>query len=454
MQKQQHPIDDLFRRGLAEYEVTPSHEQRDAFIEMAQQKTGKRPSAWWGIAGLTTGVIIITGVIIAIFFQGNHREVKETVIEQKNATVVSGKNISEPIIQNNFKSENPTTDITSKTGTNSSLSRKPSENQPVKKSVPGETKPEVSLPASVQEALGATLTPTNRTNDAGSFLTDTISQIEPLEKKLVVDPGLNLLMAEASTQAEPSLPVPENPKNESTDKNRSQQPKNWNVSLGAYYTPEWMFNTLNGDKFANNTGIEGTFHLQRYSVRTGVGLSITTGSNEVLVKTNPYLGTYAMLDSVAFNWDENHRNLIPTYITSNKDIFDTTLQYNYSYIKKRYTYLQVPLILGYEFWSNRWLSMGVRGGAVMSVLLKTQNISGSYDAGKDSIITINDISPDRIRLNWQAVMGINASFRISRRFSIELEPEIRYYFNSVYESSEITKKPWSVGIRTAFIINF
>ena len=78
----------------------------------------------------------------------------------------------------------------------------------------------------------------------------------------------------------------------------------------------------------------------------------------------------------------------------------------------------------------------------------------TYDPGKDRIVTINNITPDRIHLNWQAIGGINVSFRLSGRFSIEVEPEVRYYFNSVYESSELTKKPWSVGIRTAFIIKF
>jgi len=245
-------------------------------------------------------------------------------------------------------------------------------------------------------------------------------------------------------------------KEEKTTKSREQsnRPGNWNISTGVYCTPEWMFNTLNGDKFANNMGVEGTFHFGPYSVRTGVGLSITTGSNEMLVQTSSYLGSYASLDSVVFRWNDNHTSLVPTLFTSGTNVYDTALRYNYSYIKKRYTYLQVPLVLGYDFWRNRWLSLGARAGAVMSVLLKSENMTESFDPGKDKIISINNISPDRIQLNWQAVGGINAAFRLSRRFSIELEPNVRYYFNSVYESSELVKKPWSVGVRTAFLITF
>ena len=90
----------------------------------------------------------------------------------------------------------------------------------------------------------------------------------------------------------------------------------------------------------------------------------------------------------------------------------------------------------------------------MSLLLNTQNLSTTYDPGKDRIITINNVTPDRIQMNWQAMGGLNAAFRLSRRFSIELEPDVRYYFNSVYEPSELTKKPWSIGVRTAFVVTF
>ncbi|MEI6885935.1 MAG: hypothetical protein WCO02_15690 [Bacteroidota bacterium] len=215
-----------------------------------------------------------------------------------------------------------------------------------------------------------------------------------------------------------------------------------------------MFNTLNGDKFVNNMGVEGTFHFGRYSIRTGVGLSITTGSNEMVVESNEYLGAYSALDSITFKWDYSNYKLVPTYFTSGKKVYDTSLQYTYTNNKKRYTYLQIPLVLGYDFWQNNWFSLGVRGGAVMSVLLKSQELSDSYDPGQSRVVTINNVSPDRVQLNWQAMGGINAAFRLSRRFSFEVEPDVRYYFNSVYESSQLSKKPWSLGVRAAFVVTW
>ncbi len=96
--------------------------------------------------------------------------------------------------------------------------------------------------------------------------------------------------------------------------------------------------------------------------------------------------------------------------------------------------------------------MGLRAGPVLSLMLSSKQLSANYDPGQDKIVTINQITPDRIQTNWQVMGGINFGFVLNRRLNLELEPEVRYYFNSVYEKSEITKKPWSAGIRAA--INF
>ena len=90
----------------------------------------------------------------------------------------------------------------------------------------------------------------------------------------------------------------------------------------------------------------------------------------------------------------------------------------------------------------------------MSLLVKSENLSDTYNQGNDKVISINNVSPDRIQLNWQGIGGINATFRLSRRFSLEVEPDVRYYFNSVYESSEVTTKPWSLGVRAAFVVTW
>ena len=460
MQKQE-PIDRLFRRSLTDYRVPPSEERRAAFIREAAgtQKSGQ--GYFWWILGAV--VLILTVVGTAVFVVGNRSKPKPVIVSEvrdsRPLTLAhevsnSQKQLSPaPVIADNKKP------VTTSSGLKTT-------NQPINPSpaLAIKTSPEVPLPGGTSLPNADNPVPVVASTIAAETQIPvnaaTSEQLPPVPalsentqtREQVPGTSADALNGKGYKSDQDTIIIPGRSSRQAGDKRTNSLPKKWNISLDANYTPEWMFNTLNGDKFANNMGVEGTFHFGRYSIRTGAGLSITTGSNEMLVQSNPYLGNYNALDSISFTWD--HYVLVPTYYTKSTNVYDTTYNYTYSYNKKRYTYLQIPLVLGYDFWQNEWLSLGIRAGAVMSVLLKSDNLSETYDPGKDRIVTINNITPDRIQMNWQAVGGINAAFRLSRRFSIEVEPQARYYFNSVYESSELTKKPWSIGLRTAFVITF
>ena len=233
-----------------------------------------------------------------------------------------------------------------------------------------------------------------------------------------------------------------------------EKDRRWIPNIGFYYTPEWMFNTMEGSKFVNNFGVEGTFHFGRFSVRTGAGLSVAKGTNELTVEYNDFLGAYNKLDSMKFAWNDPSHQYIPTYYMTQQDIWDSLLKLDYPKVIKRYTYIQIPLIMGYDFWRSEKFSVGFRVGPVMSVLLTTKQLSGEYYPGTKRIVSINDITPGQVNLNWQIMGGLNASINLTRNLILEIEPCGRYYFNSVYEKPVNNTKPWSLGIRTAIIISF
>jgi hypothetical protein len=513
MSKKPHPIDDLFRDGLADHEVVPSDESRAAFIREAAGEANKRASLKWWIIG--SGLVLVAaGVFVLEEVRKENREEVRKENREENRVEVREENRVEVRKENRVEVREESrvevraaapavamastkTQIAVTTAASAKISASATAKASIKtlalasSAASGTAQTTASAPASSKTRTSASATPSVLTQATASapvksevpdgqtvsetpemnnppsagIKSETIPPSAIIQKDTNPPAGTKHKDAAAGDSIIRNKPVlttgqSHGPKFRSGEtgnlpfEKKSNPPKKWNISAGVYYAPEWMFNTLNGDKYVNNFGAEGTFHFGRYSVRTGLGLSVTTGSNEMLVQTNPYLGSYHALDSVVFKWDQKHYNLIPTYYTTGTKVFDTALRYNYSYDKKRYTYLQVPLILGYDFLQKGWFTLGARAGAVMSVLLKTEDLSGTYDPGMDRIISINNVSPDRIQLNWQALVGINASFRLSRWFSLEAEPDLRYYFDSVYESSEITKKPWSVGFRAAFLITF
>lgn len=452
MKKQQDKVDEFFKEALQDHTVVPSEAAKAAFLKEAATLEGseKFNRNWY----FYLSAVILLGLISAglFFARSNHSE-KKTSSTISNSLhdkkIKSNINIKQSELHPTEKQEIPlaTTHI-----------QKTNNNNPQKKNNKNVNLIHSSLVQKNELSSPDFSSPTIKNPLSQTPLS------EPQTKQLVTEPASpmntqplseNVIMADSlkkTTIKTVDTLIPQNSSTGSPKPGSGTNPKNWNLAIGGYYAPEWLFNTLEGEKYVNNFGIEGTFHFGNYSIRTGAGLSITKGTNELSVNYNDYLGHFNKLDSIQFTWNPTHSKLIPTYYFTNENVWDSLMKVADAKVVKRYTYLQIPLILGYDFWQNEQFSIGLRAGPILSVLLNSEVLSDNYDPGMNKIILINRIAPERIQTNWQILGGINATYHFSRRFGIELEPEIRYYFNSVYEKSAINKKPWSVGIRAAFII--
>ncbi|HSN50723.1 MAG TPA: outer membrane beta-barrel protein [Bacteroidales bacterium] len=439
-QENTDPVDDLFRSGLEDYEVTPSPGRREALLQEISSVPEKRsPKYPWIIGSL---VLILAGSLSWLMLSGP----SETKNPSKRPVKMMEATQAVPALSNLKHSESyqpskqtPTEVIYGPTSSNIQSTVNPAKPKGNQNSATV-----ISLPAA-----------TTGIRESSETLSSAITGIDTsVTTKDIRFADTLMTSANNSAKTEENPPEPQKPVPDPKAPQPEKQRKTLNLSVGVNYSPEWMFNVVDKAKYVNNIGVEGSYHFGPYSIRTGVGLSITNGYNEILVRTNPYLGSYQLLDSISFRWDDRHYHLIPTIFTSGKEVFDTIQQLTYSENIRKYTYLQIPLVLGYDFLQRDRFSIGFRAGAVMSVLLNTKTLSESYDPGKDHIITMNKVTPERIKLNWQAIGGINVSFRMSERFRLELEPEVRYYFNSVFEKAEISKMPWSAGCRAAILIDF
>lgn len=224
-------------------------------------------------------------------------------------------------------------------------------------------------------------------------------------------------------------------------------------SAGLHYTPEYMFNALDQtDRLVHNAGLEIVWTKSPFTVRSGVSVSVATGVTELAYSYNENLGTKQQLDSVLFTWDPQGRKIVPAWFFSEKAVFDTAVGMQTTAIRKRYTYLQIPLILGYDFTTTDRLSLGLRAGPVLQILIDTKQLDADPGLGNNRVISINQLTPGRLSTHWQGLVGLNASYALTRRLRIEFEPHVKYYFNSVYEKTTATRKPWSVELRTALMI--
>jgi hypothetical protein len=476
MDTKNHRVDDLFRKGLADLEISPTASGRSSFMKKARAEIKKRSVRVFWLPG---SVVILLIALLGGAYLVNKKATKNQTaqITGRQTTDIRPSHMTttammtrpirksvpaqNPGISANKKTRLPENDNNLKVRNNRTFHLTTSSNQKENKDQKREissiksgqettsiSRPEPSVVISTrQESLPKE--PSLNHESGSTFLPDRPAKDSLQTISSAALPGTRRTVKDTNAVAA-EIPQAKSPEHSNE---RSVQDKKWNIRAGIYYMPEWIFNTLDKNKYINNFGAEGVFRFGRYSLRTGIGLSVTRGSNEIAIDTKPYLGSYHSLDSITYHWDSRHYYLVPKVYTTLKDVFDTALHKNYFTMEREYTYLQIPLILGYDFYDKNWFSLGMRFGPVLSLLIKTRELTSAYDAGKDLILTVNNITPDRIHLNWQAMAGINASFHLSRRFIFELEPNLRYYFDSVYEKSGTSDKPWSIGIRASIMVN-
>lgn len=428
-------MDQQLREALSRFSVHPSEKQQSLFLETASKLaiSKKRKRFFFITSGFLIGLTIITFFAINTKLPSN---LKNTITKSEKSsvkvnvktpqkTMIDAKETIKPIkndhLLNTFK--NKPTDSP--------------KNHQINEPIPFETTESVSqIPANIPNSAPPQESITYKPETSEPIQTDD-NQVGNVDHH--------------TTNQEPSNSSSAKPdESNKTDFQLKKTFTEWESTMGIYYRPELIFNIIENDKWIHNFGIEFTFHPfnPRYVVRTGIGLSISKGFYEYKVDYNEYLGSYNALDSVTFSLAENNFNLIPTYYFSTSDVYNENLSSYYTKLYRRFIYLQIPLELGYDFYKKGSFSMGLRTGPMLSLLMNQQTTELQLDPGKDKILQINRITPERIAANWQYMAGINFTKTLNHVI-LEFEPRVSYYFNSVYEKGDQTKSPYSVNIRFA-----
>jgi len=492
MKREHQPVDELFREKLKDHQITPSDEARKRFLSEASAIRRKRGGIRY-TGMLLLAMMIFLGTVVIFTF---HHLNEQTVPSVASVEAVAPADNSSP-----STAPHPpdlSTGISSSASSSASLSTSPhtstsnslpsssgssSTGSPLSGSYPSgspasgassgfssasSSASSVILSSSTSNpASSSTSSPdpentdsnaATRTSASGSSsvpqIIDHMLSFRPTsltsEKSQVILLNNISRIPDTTVIIQPDTSLKTNLlSSETSPRKKNPQAHRWNPAISVGYVPEWMLNTLEGTKYVNTFLIEGSLKKDRYLLRAGAGISWTEGTNELLVEYNDYLGSYTHLDSMSFNWDAKHYHLLPTYYTSDQAVWDSLLKSDYPTVRKRYTYLQIPVIFGYDFIRKKRFSVGLRAGQILSILIGEKQLTPDYDPMKNKVIQINNVTVDRIESNWQILAGVNASWHISPRFTLELEPLVRYYFTSVYEQADISKKVWSVGFRTA-----
>jgi hypothetical protein len=225
--------------------------------------------------------------------------------------------------------------------------------------------------------------------------------------------------------------------------------KNHQAMFNIYYRPEMIYNIIENEKLMHGLGAEFQYKMfdNKYVLGTGLGVSVSNGYFEYAINYNEFLGTYKKLDSISFNFNEQNFEMIQIVHTTDSEVFDTVTQTDYAKVYRKFVYLQIPFLMGYDFIRKENYSLGLRFSPILSILLTNEAVDFQYDAGLNQIVQINRITPERVQTNWQLTAGFNFTRYTKSRLFFEIEPRVTYYFNSVYQKSDYTDPPYGFGLR-------
>ncbi len=445
-------MDNWLRESMKEYSPVAPAESRRRFL--SEVPTGNATSSWRRFTYVALGLMIIISVIgIFLWFGGNESSVQENAKPKDKEIVQTDPMLSqsEQIVNNSSPVNNiSATGLPDHVPGNLKYTAQPEESGRLGREIELEDVVLVNAKTGTSQVVAIE----NQSNDDlvindklvvfetadGTLLTNDLKPVGSNELDLAPLPAV---------ESDKPLTTPVQPENHV--KNSSA-----NKYLLMYYRPELIWNIIENEKLVHNFGLEwrASIFNDRYSLGTGVGLSRSKGNYEYAVDYLEYLGSYQKLDSISFNWDPRNFLMEQTRHTSEQVVFDSAVKTNYARVYRKFTYLQVPLIMQYDLISREKYSLGLRFTPILSVLLTKKAVDLKYDAGLNQVIQINRITSERVHTNWQLSAGISYRRKLSSNLLLEAEPGFSYYFNSVYEKSNDSSSPFGASIKIAIGIKY
>lgn len=227
------------------------------------------------------------------------------------------------------------------------------------------------------------------------------------------------------------------------------------ISLGFSFTPEYIFYNEESKEVKNSYYLDLLLQYQRGSflIRTGLGAGRSEDNGDYTIRFDTY-------DSIGYYYKVSSFTVVPGYPDS--IIFNTVVENVYDSISHTeqqrpenfYTYLQIPLSIGYTLSEFRRWSFTLTGGPVVSFLVSSNEKQVTfYDPGASNII-IEDQTPARVKTSWQFMLNLGIHYMVTDRTSLMLEPTYRQYLKTIYTDNNQSRPPYSFGLRAGLLFTF
>jgi len=150
------------------------------------------------------------------------------------------------------------------------------------------------------------------------------------------------------------------------------------------------------------------------------------------------------ISSTTFGEDFNYT--VNTYNIDSSEIISYT---NYNKTNK-YTYLEIPIILGYKFNKDK-ISIYTKTGVMFGILIKAKGFT--VDSNNKDVIYAIDKNNNFTNPSYTLVVGAGVNIPIKSRINIFIEPLYRYNLKSIYNDtycSSLKFKTWGITLGVRF----
>ncbi|HAQ19420.1 MAG TPA: hypothetical protein DCR40_09350 [Prolixibacteraceae bacterium] len=267
---------------------------------------------------------------------------------------------------------------------------------------------------------------------------------------------------------------------------RNETPKKARWLVGAQVSPEYSVtrsshsqvyasNMLNAS--ANSVDLGGGISVEfrkgkRWSLQSGVyysGLGQSSGNSNVSSgkdfmfagadRGSEYFNTNVSIDANTSKMMMNSTagviefSGIPPGIVlgtnpEEKTMASTAVVVSDARFIQNFDYIEIPLYLRYTFLDSRF-DVEMLGGFSSNLLVGNETYMES-SSGKSLVGSTRDMEP----INYSGTLGIGLKYGLSKRISLNVEPRVKYYLNSLNSNSSVTYKPYSIGVFTGLSYEF
>jgi hypothetical protein len=145
-------------------------------------------------------------------------------------------------------------------------------------------------------------------------------------------------------------------------------------------------------------------------------------------------------------------NSIPSGVILNTNLEDKTLSSAVVASSAKFTqnfqYIEIPVYLRYTVVDSRF-DVELLGGLSSNVLVGNDTYldsgSGSIEVGK---------TKDMETINYSGTLGVGLKYGLSKRIFLNVEPRVKYYLNSLNNNSDVSYRPYTIGVYTGISYQF